>query len=386
MEPLAERKAGLQILKQMKEQNRKKEEINYDYRSILFALDNKVLAIILLEDTIKVNAKETLDYFLKENVDIKIISGDDPKTVSNVIKRCGIDFYDNYIDVSNLSLEEVRKSASKYSIFGRVKPKQKRELIKALKDKGHTVSMIGDGVNDALSLKEADLSITFSNASDAAKNISNLVLMDNNYSYLPNVLLEGRRVINNIGRSATFFLTKTILTFLLVMCLLFLNFNYPYAPIHLSMMNLITIGAPSLVLALEPNKDKVEGNFLINILKKCFPLAISIFISIMIGISVSGYIGYNSYEVSTICVFINTLVMFIYLISLCYPFNFMRRVLCISMMLIFSVEVIFFQSFFNLSSLNIDIGTIIIILTALGVLLYVLLRKGFNKFYKLITR
>ena len=199
----------------LKKKNKQYDDYSNDYRVILFA--KKVgkemipLGVILIQDKIRESAKNTIKYFKEQGVEIKVISGDNPSTVSNIAKRVDIDGWDKFIDLSTLSThEELKEAFKKYTIFGRVKPNQKKELMIIAKELGHTVAMTGDGVNDVLALKEADCSIAMASGSDAARNVSQLVLMDSNFDAMPKVVLEGRRCINNIGRSASLFLTKTI--------------------------------------------------------------------------------------------------------------------------------------------------------------------------------
>ncbi len=361
------------------------EEYSKDYRTLLLAVEenNKKspVAIILIQDKIRKEAKETLSYFKKQGVDIKIISGDNPITISQIAKRVGIDNYDKYCDLSEIKTKEQLKEAyMNNTIFGRVKPDQKKELILLIKSLGHTVAMTGDGVNDVLALKEADCSIAMASGSDAARNVSQLVLMDSNFDAMPKVVEEGRRCINNIGRSASLFLTKTIYTTLIVLMVLFTAFHYPYHPIHLSLMNLITIGAPSLVLALEPNKERVKGNFLVKIIANALPTALTVFTTIFIFLVLTDDKGFNPTELSTITVVLTTIIMLIYQYKLCKPFNLIRRLLMICMCTIFAVEILFFKSFFTLAKF--DIGMYII--TASLIVIALLLWKGYNALYEYI--
>lgn len=257
-----------------------------EHRTLLLAKEKngqkEIMALFLLQDKIRKEAKSTLEYFKKENVDIKIISGDNPITVSQIGKRVGLDNYDKYVDLSKINSDkELKEALINNTIFGRVKPEEKRKIVIMLKKLGHTVAMTGDGVNDVLALKEADCSIAMINGSDAARNVSQIVLMDSNFDSMPKVVLEGRRTINNIQRSASLFLTKTIYTSLMVIFLLFFHFVYPFRPIELTLMNFVTIGAPALVLALEPNNDRVKGGFLVNVVANALPTALAVFISLV---------------------------------------------------------------------------------------------------------
>ncbi len=348
----------------------KYDEYTKDYRTLLLAKEEdgikSPVALILIQDKIRKEAKDTLEYFKKQGVEIKIISGDNPVTISQIAKRVGIDDYDKYCDLSKINTpEELKEAYLNNTIFGRVKPDQKKELILLIKSLGHTVAMTGDGVNDCLALKEADCSIAMASGSDAARNVSQLVLMDSNFDAMPHVVLEGRRCINNIGRSASLFLTKTTYTILIILMVLFTAFHYPYHPIHLSLMNLITIGAPSLILALEPNKERVKGNFLVKIIANALPTGLAIFSTIFIFLVLTKDVGLTPSESSTIAVIITTVLMLIYQYKLCKPFNLIRRILLGSMITIFIVEILCFQSFFSLayfdSGMYLLTGSILII-------------------------
>lgn len=353
-----------------------------DYRTLLLAgeKDDKKfpIALILIQDKIRKEAKETLEYFKKQGVEIKIISGDNPITISQIAKRVGIEEYDKYVDLSTIKTKkELKEAYLNNTIFGRVKPDQKKELILLIKSLGHTVAMTGDGVNDVLALKEADCSIAMASGSDAARNVSQLVLMESNFDAMPKVVEEGRRCINNIGRSASLFLTKTIYTGLLVIMTLFTAFHYPYLPIHLSLMNLITIGAPSLILALEPNKERVKGNFLVKIIANAAPTALTVFSTLFIFLLITKDSSLTTTESSTVCVIMTTIIMLIYQYKLCKPFNTIRRLLMITMCLIFSVELLFFRDFFTLADLDTGMFILITILIIIAVLLWNLYNKLF---------
>ena len=353
-----------------------------DYRTLLLAgeKDDKKfpIALILIQDKIRKEAKETLEYFKKQGVEIKIISGDNPITISQIAKRVGIEEYDKYVDLNTIKTKkELKEAYLNNTIFGRVKPDQKKELILLIKSLGHTVAMTGDGVNDVLALKEADCSIAMASGSDAARNVSQLVLMESNFDAMPKVVEEGRRCINNIGRSASLFLTKTIYTGLLVIMTLFTAFHYPYLPIHLSLMNLITIGAPSLILALEPNKERVKGNFLVKIIANAAPTALTVFSTLFIFLLITKDSSLTTTESSTVCVIMTTIIMLIYQYKLCKPFNTIRRLLMITMCLIFSVELLFFRDFFTLADLDTGMFILITILIIIAVLLWNLYNKLF---------
>ena len=257
------------------------EKYSNDYRVIIVAnsegdfiekeLPDKleVLGFVLISDVIRKEASKTLKYFKEQGVNIKIISGDNPITVSKIAKRAGVENSEKYINMQEIKTkEQLEKAAKEYTIFGRVTPVQKKELVQALKKEGHTVARTGDGVNDVLALKEADCSIAMASGSDATRNVAELVLLDSNFASMPEIVLEGRRTINNIERSATLFLVKTIYASILAIIFLFVNMPYPFMPIQLTLISTVTIGIPSFVLALEPNKERIKGKFLRNVISR----------------------------------------------------------------------------------------------------------------------
>lgn len=244
--------------------------------------DLEVIGLVCIIDKIRKEAKETLAYFKEQGVNIKIISGDNPVTVSKIAKLTGVEGYEKYIDMSKIQTEEqIRQIASQYTIFGRVSPLQKKQLVKALKEKGKTVAMTGDGVNDVLALKEADCSIAMANGSDATKSVAQLVLLNSNFASMPKVVAEGRRTINNIQRSASLFLVKTIYSSVLAVLFILIGAEYPFMPIQLSLISLVAIGIPSFLLALEPNKEKIRGNFMKNVISKALPTALTVIIGVI---------------------------------------------------------------------------------------------------------
>ncbi len=237
------------------------------------------LGIIALSNPIRKGAVETFSYFNECGVEIKVISGDNPATVSAIAKEAGIENSENYIDASTLTSDQDYYAAvEKYTVFGRVTPDQKRKLIKAIKDHKQTVAMTGDGVNDVLALKDADCSVAMASGSDAASNASQLVLLDSDFSRMPGVVLEGRRVVNNIQRTASLFLVKNIFSMLLAIFSVILMLDYPLEPSQVSLISMFTIGIPSFVLALEPNKSLIKGKFLPNVFIKALPAGLTDFI------------------------------------------------------------------------------------------------------------
>lgn len=321
-----------------------------------------LLGLVLISDKIRKNANKTLQYFAKQGIDIKIISGDNPITVSKIGKKVGLKNYDNYIDMSTIETEaDIVQIANKYTIFGRVTPLQKKNLILALQKQGHTVAMTGDGVNDVLALKASDCSIAMASGSDATKNVSQLILLDSNFSSMPKVVEEGRRTINNIERSASLFLIKTIYSCILAILFLFFAEAYPFIPIQLSLISLVTIGIPSFLLALEPNKNKINGHFLKNIISKAIPTASVIIVNI-IGITICNKLGWVSDEIfSSLCVISTGCIGILFLFTLSktrknenkkLPFSKFRLILSIAMMVLFLFCMTYFKDLFSIVPLS----------------------------------
>ncbi len=236
----------------------------------------KPIGLIVIQDHIRDEAYETIEFFRNNDVEVRVISGDNPLTVSEIASRVGIPNANRYVSLEGLTDEEVKEIAFDYTIFGRVTPSQKKALVEAFKEKKKTVAMTGDGVNDILALKEADCSIAMASGSEATRNIANIVLMDSNFSSMPAVVAEGRRVINNIQRTSTLFLVKTIFTILLTILYLCLGTNYPFEVSQLLLIEALIIGFPATIISLLPNKEKVQGRFISNVLKSALPGALTV--------------------------------------------------------------------------------------------------------------
>lgn len=360
---------NLKVAKEYTSENRVLALVKFD-KTIRDLKQNTPLGLILIRDKIRNNAIQTINFFRQQGVDMKIISGDNPETVSNISKRVGILGYEKYVDASTLITDkDIEKAVQKYNIFGRVKPNQKEKIISYLKKK-HTVAYVGDGVNDVLALKEADCSITFQKASEAARNVSNLVLLDSDFNSLPLIVAEGRRTINNIERSSTLFLVKTIYSSLLALIFLFLNVAYPFIPIQLTLVSVLTIGIPSFILALEPNKERVTGHFFTNVISKSLPAAITIVSNIMIVVIVKALFKFNVNETSTLCVMLTGFTGFILLYRLCKPFNIIRSILLSCLISIFCLCILGMRNLFVLSSLTPYMLMLILILTILSYIIF----------------
>lgn len=290
----------------------------------------KLVALILIEDQIRQEAFETIKFFKENNVQVKVISGDNPVTVSEVAKRVGIENAEDYISLEGLTDEEVATVANAYTVFGRVKPNQKKILVQALKAEKHKVAMTGDGVNDILALKEADCSIAMASGCDAVKNVAQVVLLDSNFASMPKVVGEGRRVINNIQQTASLFLVKTLFTMLVTMFVIFgviEKFSpdgigrYPLGPAQLMLIELFAIGIPSFILALQPNRNIVNGHFLWNVIRKSLPGAITIAVQVFITYLVSVKLGFSMEDIKTIISLTATTTCLLILYMACRPFN-----------------------------------------------------------------
>ena len=278
--------------------------VEYPERQELLS-DLKPLALIRISDIIRPNAPEILKYFETQGVICKIISGDNPKTVSQIAMRAGVLGADKYIDATNLKTDkEIKEAVENYNVFGRVTPEQKKKIVIALKKNKHTVAMTGDGINDVLAFKEADCSIAMASGSDAAKRAANLVLLDNNFASMPHIVNEGRRVINNITSSSSMFLIKTMFSALIAILTIFIGESYPFEPIHLSIINAFCVAIPTFFLTYEPNFNKVQNNFLITVFKNAFPAALTITIISTIVMKLGTILESNSAMLSTICVLI----------------------------------------------------------------------------------
>lgn len=290
-------------------------------------LDHAVtpLGFVLLANPIREAAKETFEYFAEQGVEVKVISGDNPITVSNVAKQAGIKNAEKYVDASMLENEgELRKAVLRNTVFGRVTPAQKRKFVRILKEAGHTVAMTGDGVNDVLALKDADCSIAMASGSDAAAQASQLVLLESDFSCMPQVVLEGRRVVNNIQRSASLFLVKNIFSFLLSLISVVFMFTYPLEPSQVSLISMFTIGVPAFFLALEPNKNIIKGHFLTNVFLKALPAALTDALAVGALVIFGRTFGVDSTDISTAATMLLAIVGFMILYKISAPMNKIR--------------------------------------------------------------
>ncbi len=283
------------------------------------------LGFLRIVNPIRESAKETFSYFAEQGVDVKVISGDNPLTVSRVAAQAGICNADRYTDASTLRDEDaVKKALLENTVFGRVTPEQKRQFVRLLKEAGHTVAMTGDGVNDVLALKDADCSIAMASGSDAAAQASQLVLLESDFSCMPQVVLEGRRVVNNIQRSASLFLVKNIFSFLLSVISLVFLFTYPLEPSQISLISMFTIGIPAFFLALESNRNIIRGHFLTNVFLKALPAALTDAVAVGALVIFGRTFGVKATDISTAATMLLVIVGFMILYTISAPLNKMR--------------------------------------------------------------
>lgn len=317
----------------------------------------EVIAYILIQDIVRSNAKDTLDYFNKQGVQIKIISGDHCKTVMNVAKEAGIKEVKG-MDANTLTEENINDKVLEYNVFGRVTPIQKKKIIAALKRQGHTVAMVGDGVNDVMALKESDCSIAIASGSEVARNVSELVLLNSDFSSMPHIVAEGRRTINNIERSASLLLVKTIFTICLILLCAILSSKYFFIPIQLTLITAFTIGIPSFILALEPNTEIVRGHFLIKVIGKSVPAALTVVFNVILVMMFQYAFSLSEEVMSSLVVFLTGMTGFIFLYRLCQPFNYFRLLLWFLLLDGFIYCAVFQYSFFSIQAIDFQIALI----------------------------
>ncbi len=288
----------------------------------------KPVAIISIADNIREDAIETIKWFKENDVQVKVISGDNPITVSEVAKRAGIEHADKFISLEGFNEKEVENVANKYTVFGRVTPEQKAVLVRAIKTEGNTVAMTGDGVNDILALKEADCAISVASGSEAARNVSHLVLMDNNFCNMPKVVGEGRRVINNIKNSASLYLMKTLFTAILATIFILMREAYLFVPSNMLLLELFVIGIPSFFLSLQPNNARVEGKFITHVMSRSISGALVMILTVMAMYLTCRFGGaeFDGYS-TAMCMMALTLSGLVMLFRVCQPFNGFRLVL-----------------------------------------------------------
>lgn len=338
--------------------------------------DMKPLALVLVSDTIREEAYDTIEFFKSQGVDVKVISGDNPATVSYIAGKAGIENAGDYIDATELkSDEDINVASEKYKVFGRVTPAQKLKLIKALKSNGHTVAMTGDGVNDVMALKEADCSIAMQSGSEAARNVSQLVLMDSNFASMPYIVAEGRQTVNNIQRSASLYLNKTIYSTLLAILFIILPFSYPFQPVQLTLIGSLSIGVPSFILAMEINHNIIKGNFLKNILMNAVPGGLLVVTNILTFLAIGKIVGASSVQTATMCTYGLAIGSLINLFNVCRPLTKLRFALCAGSTIVFVLAVLGFRKFFGMHILDLKQWLFVAMLGTISYFLFVLYKK-----------
>ena len=347
------------------------------------------LALIAIEDTIRKDAVETINYFKNSGVEVKVISGDNPVTVSKIAKRAGVEDAEKYISLEDRGEDDLEDLVKNYTVFGRVSPNQKQMIIKYLKEQGHTVAMTGDGVNDILALKEADCSIAMANGSDAARSASHMILLDSNFSSMPKVVMEGRRVINNIKRVSTMYLTKTIFSFLLSVVFIVMNSfkptTYPIQPIYLLPFDWFIVTIPSFYLALEKNNKRISGKFMSDILLNALPGAILIVVNyLVISIAGSSLLELTPEMITASTVYSIIIIGVLVLHSIFKPFSLKRAVFFTLDMILLLVLVflspyvtlengVLISEYFGLHNLNISAVMMLIIIAQYS---YIILKSS----------
>ncbi len=367
-----------------------------DYRILVVCKNNqplderpqnlKIIGFVLIEDEIRKEAKATLEFFKSQGVKIKLISGDNPITVLNIAKKAGINDELKAIDASDFESKEIDELVISNDIFGRVTPKGKKKIILSLKKQGYITAMTGDGVNDVLALKEADCSVAMASGSDATRAVSQIVLLDNNFASMPKIVAEGRRTINNIERSSSLLLVKTIYTILLILTCLFTRSRYFFIPIQLTLITACTIGIPSFILALEPNTNIVSGNFILKIFKNSIPAGVTVFLDVVIIVLFKIAFNLDDEIVNSLAVLITGITGFIHLYHVSKPFNHLRIALFSILLIGFLYGVFFQYSFFDIKSMNLPIGLITFLLIIFSFYAYELLQRFLQFLTRIFTK
>lgn len=348
-------------------------EANGSYNEKNAGKDGKIIAIFVLEDHIRKDAVETIEWFKQNDVQIKIISGDDAITVSRIAKRVGVEGYDKYVSLENISLQEVAQLANKFTVFGRVTPEQKHILVKTLKNQGNVVAMTGDGVNDTLALKEANCSIAMADGSEVARNISHLVLMESNFSALPSVVEEGRQIVNNVQKSSVLYLMKTLFTIMLCITTLVLRIHYPFTPKQLLLLEMFVIGLPSFILTFQPNKDLIRGNFIPQVLKKSVPAAFVMFINVLIIVILNANTTTLSpEEFSSLSTLLVLFTGYINLVWTCIPLNRLRAICVTLSAFLIICALTGLSSFFGITTYSLPVVVTLVAMCITTILIIVL--------------
>lgn len=346
------------------------------------AEDFEIVGFVFMTDVVRKNAPDILGYFEEQGVDLKVISGDDPVTVAAIAARAGLKDADKYIDATTINTdEEMEDAILKYSVFGRVTPKQKQQMVRLLKQNGRTVAMTGDGVNDVLALKDADVSIAMASGSEAAKNTANLVLLNSDFASLPHIVNEGRRVINNIKAAASMFLIKTGFSVLTALLTIIVGQNYPFQPIQLSVINGCAVAIPTMLLQLEPSFQKVNKHFFREVLRMSMPAAITITAMITIINNIGHSIGTPREMLSTVCVLATGWVYLITLRQVYSPMTGYRKFVIYLMQTAYLVAMVIGQRIMELVGLNFTCVIVTLAAVNFAPMIIDLATKGYDKFF-----
>lgn len=307
--------------------------------------------LIVISDCIRPEARGTFEYFASQNVAIKVISGDNPVTVSNIAVKAGLEGGERYIDANTLpeDFEELREVVPNYTVYGRVRPEQKQRIVKAYQANGAVVGMVGDGVNDVLALKDANCGIAMAAGSDAAKQVAHIVLMDSNFASMKSIVREGRMIISNIERVSALYLTKTIYSVLLSIIFIILGRTYPFVPIHLSIISTTAIGIPSFILTLEQTETVTSNGFMRNVLRISLPSALTMVVMMLVNQVVSAFFGFDGLMLSTYNLLLAGFISQMVVWEVCRPMNTWRRILCIVMCVIFMTAIFILPDFFSIT-------------------------------------
>ncbi len=320
----------------------------------------RLIGCVAIRDEIRASAPQTMRFFLEQGVELRVISGDDPRTVSAIAERAGVPQAERFVDATTLSTPEALEAAvDEARVFGRVTPQQKRELVRALHRRGRTVAMTGDGVNDVLALREADCSVAMASGSAAARNVSEIVLADNDFSHMPEVVAEGRRSINNLQRSASLFLVKTVFTAVLALVCIVMP-PYPFIPIQMSLLSTAVIGIPSFVLALEPNHELVRGNFLANVLARSLPASAAIVCALLAELVCGRALGHSFDEISSVCTVLVSFVGIALIWRISQPLTPLRTTLLVVIAAIVALGCTVAAPFFEIVSFTGSMGVVVL--------------------------
>ncbi len=342
----------------------------------------RAIAIIIINDNIRASAKATINSFIESGVAIKVISGDNALTVSEVSKRAGVVDAEKYISLDDVADEELEEIALNYNVFGRVKPQQKKLLIQHLQNHDHKVCMIGDGVNDILALKQANASVSLASGTDASRNISHFVLLDNDFSSLPKVVNEGRQIVSNMEKASVLYLVKTLYTILLTIILLMTSNIYPFEPVQMLIIETFIIGVPSFIIALEPNNRMFKGVFIKNVMKNVLPGALIIILNLLVVYSfASAFYRLTDNEISTVGILAATFAYWLVLVQVATPLNVRRTILIVASALVSAVSFIVFNEFFKLAEFTIPSFLLLLLLMETTYIIFSIYRKSLLKFW-----